>query len=957
VAAGGGFEYSVLGPAEALFDGVAFPVGGPRHRVLLAALLLRPNTVVSADRLADTLWAQPRPGAKGLLYSRVSEIRAAMRTAAGGPVAGLETHTAGYLLRVPADALDAWRFERLVEAGLSAARAGRPDEAVAHQREALALWRGPALADLAHRPEAAAEIARLDELRMRAVEARIDADLARGRHREVIAELVALVAEHPLNEQLWAQLMLARYRSDQPGDAVATFDTVRRQLAEQLGADPGEPLRRLHQQILRQDPALQPVPPSPQRPRPLSRSLTSFVGRDPELSTARRLLRTERLVTVTGVGGVGKSRLALEAASRTGVADPVWLVELAALAQPDLLGDTVGDVLGVPSHGIRPRADLIEEHLRDLDGLLLLDNCEHLVDAVAGFAVRILATCPGLRVLATSRERLGVTGEVLLPLTGLPLPGAEPDTPEAARESAAVRLFAERAGAVDPDFALTGETVAAVATICRELDGLPLAIELAAAHANAFTVTEMVTRLDDRFTLLARGSRTADPRHRTLQAVIDWSYRLLDADERRLLARLSVFAGRFDLAWAEQLAADLHPSARVAGLIAALVDKSLLLRESGRYRMLETLRAYGTERLAEQGELRSVRDRHATLVAAMADELGRGYLGGRRSRSVQLIDATMEQFRTAMEWTVADDDAGTALRIASNLTTYWHISGQYAVGRRWLRHALDAGGEPSAAVRARALSGLTGLASLQGDLTAATAAGEEAAELFRQVGDVRGYGLVLRRLATAEAIRGNLDRAETLLADVLDAAREAGWPWLLGWAYTQLGLVTSFRGDWDRTATLAAEAEKAVLDAGDPEVLAFAWLLSAEAARNLCGPAAGADRLCDALRLLDEVEMHWSITMGLHYASLVFADLGRPGRELVLLSAGHELRRRTGGVFFSVLAEHQEKRLDQLRATLDADAFAAGWEAGRVRPITQIVAEVCRELAPSENPHTGAKQT
>ncbi|MFG1604688.1 ATP-binding protein [Actinoplanes sp. NPDC049265] len=948
--AGGRFEYRVLGPVEALFSGVPFSVGGPRHRALLAALLLRANSVVSVDRLADTLWEQPRSGTKELLYGRISEIRLAMRKAGGGPAPELETHTGGYLLRVPDDALDARRFERLVESGLSATRSGRHDEAAEILREALGLWRGPALAELAHLPEAAAEIARLDESRMRAVEARIGADLARGRHREVIAELIPLVAEHPLNEHLWAQLILARYRSDQVGDALATFDSARRQLAEQLGTDPGEPLRRLHQQVLRQDPALDPAPAGPLRPRLPARALTSFVGRDPELARLRDLLRTGRLVTVTGIGGIGKTRVAVEAASRAGVdGGTVWLVELAALAQPDLLADAVGDVLGVPPHGTRPRAGLVEEYLRDRDGLLILDNCEHLVDAAAGFALRILAAAPGLRILATSRERLGVTGEILFPLTGLALPAAGPDRPEAAGASAAVRLFVERAGAVDPGFALTGETTAAVVTICRELDGLPLAIELAAAHANAFTVTEMASRLDDRFALLAQGSRTAEPRHRTLQAVIDWSYRLLDADERRLLARLSVFAGRFDLAWAEQLAADLHPSGRVAGLIAALVDKSLLLRESGRYRMLETVRAYGMERLAEQGELASVRDRHATLVAAMADQLGRGFLSSDRDRSVRLLDATMEQFRSAMEWTVANGDAGTALRIASRLTTYWHITGQYAVGRRWLRYALDAGGESSPAIRAWALGGLLLMTSLQGDLPAATAAGEAAAALFQHVGNRRGYGATLRGLATAEAFAGNLDRADALLAEALAVAREAAWPWLLGWVYAQLGLMQSFRGDWERTAELAAEAEKALVDADDPEVLAFTWLLSAEVARNLAGPTAGAERLCDALRLLDQVAMQWSITMGLHYASLVFADLDRPDRELVLLSAGSELRRRTGRAFFATMAEHQEKRLAHLRVLLSAEEFEAGWEAGRLRPVSRIIDEVCRELAPPEN--------
>nr|WP_221382669.1 BTAD domain-containing putative transcriptional regulator [Actinoplanes polyasparticus] len=940
----GQFDYRVLGPLETLHDGVAFSVGGPRHRALVVALLLRPNTIVAADRLAEALWEQPPPRWKELLYGRISEVRLAMRRAAGRPATELETHTAGYLLRVRPDALDAELFERLVTAGLSAARAERHSEAADRQRQALALWRGSALTELAHLSEAATEIARLDELRMRSIEARIDADLAVGRHHEVTPELVALVAEHPLNERLWEQLMLARYRAGQVGDALATFDAARHQLDEQLGVEPGAALRRLRQQILQQDPSLASRPPARRSSRSLPRPLTSFVGRDPELTALRNLLGAQRLVTVTGVGGAGKSRLAMEVAARAGAQDTtVWWCELAALTQPDLLADTIGDTLGVPSHSTRPRLDLIKEHLHGSDGLLILDNCEHLVNSVADFVNEVLAACPGLRVLATSRERLGVTGEVLLPLSGLSQPTVEVETPEAVGQGAAARLFVMRAQAADPAFALTDETAAAVATLCRGLDGLPLAIELAAAHANAFSVTEMAARLDDRFAFFGAVSRTVESRHRTLQAVIDWSFRLLDADERRFFARLSVFAGEFELTWAEQLNVDLFAGDRIAGLIAALVDKSLLLREAGRYRMLETLRAYGTERLADQNELDTARNRHAALMARLADELGAGYVGAGRRETVRLLGAAMEQFRAAMDWAVASDDAETALRIASALAIYWHITGRYAVGRRWLQQALNSEGEALPPVRAQALSGLVALTTVQADLTAASAAAEEAAAIFEQAGDVGGYRLVLRRLATAEAFAGNLERAEQLLVHLLTTAQDAE-PWLRGWALTQLGLVSAFRGDWVRTAQLAAEAEQLLFDVGDPEVLAYVWLLRAEVARQTVGPTAGVDWLCKALRLLDRESMRWSITIGLHYAALVYESLGRTGHELVLLSAGHELRRQTGGAFFSDLLQHQEERVAQLSQTLDAETFGVRWEAGRKRPVSEVIAEVCREL-------------
>ncbi|MDP9794741.1 putative ATPase/DNA-binding SARP family transcriptional activator [Catenuloplanes nepalensis] len=986
----GRFEYRVLGALEVWWDGAPVRVGGPRHRALLAALLARAGTVVSAAALAEMLWESPGPRATELVYVRVAELRRAMRGISGRAVTELETHDQGYLLRVPEDAIDRWRFERSVAEGLDAARRGDHQAAAGRQREALALWRGVAFADVADRSWVEAEAARLAELRIRAIEALGETDLAMGRDEDMIAGLVALVAEHPLNERFWEQLMRARFRAGRVGEAVATFGEARRELAERLGVEPGPELRKLHLTILNSDTAGTPATTGARRtgepapafeadraadtaptaePTPATgetrhtsetpaaaetrrsagtrgtadarrpakaRQLTSFVGRERELATVDRLLATHRLVTVTGVGGVGKTRLAAEIAARSPNA---WLVELAALEQPDLLPDVVGDALGLPSHRARPRADLITGHLRNVDGLLILDNCEHLMDAAAAFAATLLSACPGVRVLATSRERLAITGEALLPLHGLEVHDARK-----AGLAPAVRLFVERAAAVDPGFALTDETAAAIVASCRKLDGLPLAIELAAARMNAFAPDELAARLDDRFVLLDRGDRTAAPRHRTLHAVVDWSYRLLADDERRLFTLLSVFAGRFGLDWAEQLAADLFPPATTARLIAALVDKSLLLRESGRYRMLETLRAYGLEQLAAQKTLAAARDRHAALVAGLADTLWNERVGNARNRWMHLLDTTMEQFRAAMEWAVARDDAATAMRIAAALCTFWHSRGQYVVGRRWTTLALTAKGTAPPAVHARALSGLSLLTSMQGDLAVSRTTGQEAATIFKQINDLRGYGLALRRLATAEGFGGSIDRADALSAESHAVAVTADWPWLLGWTLTQQGLSASARGDWPRAAGLSAEAETHLRDAGDPEALAYARLLHAEAARNIDGPLAGADGLCQALRALAGERLLWGMSLALFYTALVYGDLDRPRQEVTLLAAGHELRRTTGGGFFFWLADLQQQRLAHLRKTLGDEEFDARWEFGRTRPVTGLVDEVCADL-------------
>ncbi|GAA3939236.1 hypothetical protein Aau02nite_48040 [Amorphoplanes auranticolor] len=933
-----GFGYGVLGPLEVRYADAPVPVGRPRHRALLAALLIRPNTVVSTGLLAQMLWEETPARATELLYGRIAELRRAMREVAGRPVPDLETHEGGYLLRVADGALDGQRFERLVEAGSRAAQAGDHRRAARLQREALALWRGPALAEVADLPGAEAEIARLQELRMRAVEARVDADLAEGRHHELIGELVALVAEHPLNERLWGQLMLARHRSGRLGEALATFDTARRELVERLGTEPGEHLQRLHLQLLRPD--LESTPDVPVPVGVLPRPLTTFVGRDSEVATVRRLLRTHRLVTVTGVGGAGKSRLAVEA----GAGRAAWLVELAAVTQPDLLADVVADALGVPPHGTRPRLDAVAEHLRDVDGLLILDNCEHLLDSTAGLAERMLAGCPRLRILATSRERLGVTGEALLPLPGLAMPEAGAATAESAGRSSAVRLFVERATATSPGFALTDRTATAVAAICRDLDGLPLAIELAAARANAFTSDELAARLGDRFHLL-RGSRTAEPRHRTLHAVMDWSYQLLNDDERRLFARLSVFSGRFELSWAEKLAADLHPPATTAAIVAALVDKSLLNQESGRYRMLETLRAYGTEQLAEHGDLDHARDRHAALVVAIADDPRQQLEGD--GTAAQLVGATIEQFRTAMDWSADRGDAQTAQRIAEALTLHRHEPGEHAVRRRSLQSTLHGGGDISPAVRARTLSGLTLLATHQGDLEAATAAGEEAAALFQEAGDMDRYAIVLRRLAFAEIFCGSLNRADALLIRAQPATANLK-PAVRAAVLAERALMALLLTDFDQAARLSDEVHEILRDPDDADLLTYTTLIRAEATRNLSGPAVGAECLRVALRRIDGAGWLWNTALGLQVASRFFDDLGLPRQEIVMLSAVHELLQRPGGALLRWAEGHNRKRFAWLRETLGAAQFEAlVWE-GRTRPVIDLLDEVYRQLSPPD---------
>ncbi|CUW31341.1 ATP-binding protein [Streptomyces reticuli] len=563
-------RFGILGPVEIhTDDGTPLDPGGPRPRALLTLLLLDAGRPVSVRRLLDGLYgAEPPAGAVAALQSQISRLRRRL-----APHTGIDAVPAGYTLAVDPDAVDAHRFARLAAEGRTALAAGDHPRAAALLRDALALWRGPALPDL---PDAHADRARLEELRRAAVPDRIEAELGSGRGPELVAELRALLRRHPLDERLYGQLMRALHAAGRPAEALAVYEEARRTLAGELGADPSPELSALHLHLLRDGAG------APARPR-LPAQLTRFVGREAELSRIDRALADSRLVTLTGPGGVGKTRLALEAArTRAGTPPDVCLVELAPLADGARIPYAVLAALGVRDGFRSPATDALDRLLAvlaDREVLVVLDNCEHLVDAAARTVALLLGACPGVRVLATSRESLGITGELLVPVPPLP-------------EEPAVRLLRDRARAVRPDF----DDHARVPEICRALDGLPLAIELAAARLRTLSVEELADRLHDRFRVLARGDRAKAPRHRTLRAVVEWSWELLDAEERDLASRLTVFAG----------GATLDAVAAVCGVpypedpLASLVEKSFLEVSDGRYRMLETIRTFAAESLTDR---------------------------------------------------------------------------------------------------------------------------------------------------------------------------------------------------------------------------------------------------------------------------------------------------------------------------------------------------------------------
>jgi predicted ATPase/DNA-binding SARP family transcriptional activator len=583
--------------------------------------------------------------------------------AAGGTGDRLQFGPAGYLQRADPDDVDVHRCERLAGEGRRSLAAGDHEGAARLLGEALELWRGPALADVIDAPFAGEQAARLEELRLAVLQDLVEARLARGEHHDLAAELPEIVAAHPLRERLRGQLMRALYGSGRKAEALLVFEDARRTLAEELGVDPSPELGDVHLAMLRAGPA-----PAEAVGGGVPAQFTTFVGRDGDLERVRALLGERRLVTLTGPGGVGKTRLAVEAAGRE--QDEVRFADLAAPADGTAVPQALINALGLREAGLVPSLsgplDPVERLIAGLAErrvLLVLDNCEHVVAEVAALTRRLLAACRDLRILVTSRERLGITGETLHPVPPLPLDGGG---------HPAARLFADRAAAVRPGFLVGDANADAVARICRALDGLPLAIELAAARLRSLTLEEVEARLDDRFRLLSRGDRSAAPRHRALRSVVGWSWDLLSRPEQALAARLTVFSG----------GASLHAAARVCGpsegeaveLLADLVDKSLVEAGGGRYRMLETVHAFCAERLADDGEREQVRAAHAAYFLELAQAAEPCLRGPDQLEWLARLDAERGNFHVALHWAAAADPA-LGLRLLAALSWQGQLRG------------------------------------------------------------------------------------------------------------------------------------------------------------------------------------------------------------------------------------------------------------------------------------------
>ena len=919
----GGTEFSVLGPVEAVRAGRAVPLGGRRQRWLLALLLVEPGRAISSDRLIDELWqGGAPPGAEGTLRVYLSRLRSALGENT------LFARPPGYALEIDAELVDARRFERLYREGRDALARGAAGLAADRLGAALALWHGRAFADVRDGGFVADEARRLDELRLAALEERIEADLALGRHASLVAELERLVAEEPLRERLWRQLVLALYHSQRQAEALAAYNRARTLLVESFGLDPSEELRALERAVLRQE--LAPASPAVERHN-LPAPLTSFVGREHELDDIAGLLRAHRIVTLTGVGGAGKTRLALEAATgQIGAwTGGVWLVDLTAHADPSTTASAVAGVLGVRERPEVSALDGLLQHLRDEELLVLLDNCEHLAGACGELVHEVLRASPSVRVLATSRIPLGAPGEVDYAVDPLPTPTDDLRGDEVA-QLASVRLFLDRARAVRRDFAPTATDVTTVARICRELDGLPLAIELAAARAKALSVDDIAGRLDDRFRFLRSWRSLAAPRQQTLRATIDWSYELLEASERELLAALSVFAGGFTLGSVAAICADAD-LARADELVGRLVESSLVVagarNGATRYRLLETIREYAAERLTSPGRRDELHRSHAEHFLELAQHARTEDPVGKRE-ALELLDRERDNMHAAMRWALA---AGSdlAVPLAAALWRYWLIRGHRRQGLDWLEQALALPAATPAPPRAVALAGAALLARLLGDLTRAGPLAHEGVALGREVGPPRALTVSLNVLTTIAAAGGDFDRARGHCDESVAVARAAGDVRLEALALFILAEGSLHGGRYADVRDVGGRALALARAAGDTEVIALALARLGIAAAHERRLDEASEHLTEAVEHARALGFPETAAWCCEGLALVAAELGDVVRAARLLGAAESLRRAGGGVVQPAEAAAREASLVAIHRALPEEQAQAALEAGR----------------------------
>ncbi|MFL5805417.1 MAG: ATP-binding protein [Roseiflexaceae bacterium] len=924
------------------------PLDSPRLQALLAHLLLQRDAPHARAHLAFQLWPDTTESqAHANLRTLLHRLRQALPDA--DRLLHIDAQTVQWRGDAP-DTLDVADFERSLAQAAAAEQVGDHGTARASFIEAVERYHGDLLPGW-YDDWVLLERERLRQAFLAGLEKLVVLLEQTNEYGAAIGYAQRLLRHDPLHEATYQHLMRLHTLSGDRASAVRVYRTCATVLERELGVEPSPATHESYERVRHME--AQPAAPASSptslaagdRRHNLPIALTSFIGRARERAEVQRLLAITRLLTLTGAGGCGKTRLALAVANElvADYPDGVWLVELGALADPTLVPQAVAAVLGVREELQRPLTSALIGVLQPRKLLLLLDNCEHLVEGCAQLATTLLGACPYLRILATSREALGVAGETtwLVPSLSLPQHQQLPRLVEL-MPSEAVELFVERAAAALPIFTLTPENAPDVVQVCQRLDGIPLAIELAAARVKVLPVTQIAARLDACFRLLTGGGRTAVPRHQSLRATIDWSYALLAELEQVVLRRLAAFAGGWTLEAAEVVCAGGEvASDDVLDLLAHLVDKSLVVVEpqasgAARYRLLETVRQYGWERLHEAGEATIIRRQHAHFFLSLAERTEPRLYGSEQVAWLDLLEQEHANLRAALDWLLEGDDPEAGLQLAVRLGRFWHVHCHLSEGRRWLDAALTRSSRPAAAVRAEALEWDALLAWEQADFVMAKAYYAECLTLYREMANQHGIAAGLRGLGMVASMQGASTEATALFEQSLALYRELGDQRGMGETLSRLALERLFQQDYAGARPLFEESLDVMRQQGDTRGSAFA-LGALGAVVMEMGDLAHARALYE-----ESLALYWKLG---DKRRLAFALFGlaiveeQPERAARLLAAGEALHEAIGSGMVPYVRIHYERRRGSLRAQLDAATFDAAWAAGRAMSLEQAIAE------------------
>ncbi|MHC6594289.1 BTAD domain-containing putative transcriptional regulator [Arthrobacter sp. C152] len=964
-----------LGPLEVTANGTQIALGARQQRKVLACLALRANSVVSPDTLIESIWPGNTPSKPGpQLQVYVANLRRVLDPGRpkGEPSQRLASRSTGYVLAVSDEELDLLRFRAQRAAGEIAVEDGDLQRGAECLRDAVGLFRGPAFPDLADVALFRPELEALEETRLNVYQDLFDVELALGRHELIVSEVQALLAQQKYRERLWACLILSLYRSDRQADALTACREARRVFTRELGIDPGPLLRELETSVLKQDASL--AAPSDNghhavhsRLDNLPAEITDFIGREAELGELCGFCssRGSRLVTVTGPGGTGKTRLALAAARKLlpREADGACWVDLAPLTQPHQVPTALAKSLGLeePGGAAEP-LEVVTRFLRQRHLLLVLDNFEHLEDAWPTVA-ELLTAAPDVRILVTSRSPIGLRAEQEYQLPPLALPPADfllP--PESLQEVPSVKLFLARARAARADITLTDRNAGTIARICQRLDGLPLAIELAAAQLRQSGEDQLLADLEVSLAAIPAAFRDLPDRQKTLTATIAWSHQLLGEEERDLFVQLGVFVG--DPAVAAVSGVYASPSSRNHGtaerLLAALARHSMLRLYadpvgSMRVSMLQPIKEFARNALALRDDAAVVRRRHAEYYLRLAEEVGPDLWGNQQAAAFRLLHADAPDLREALLWSAGPEGSvELALKLVGQLWHYWELTEMLAEPCQIAEQLLAIAEDVPPAVTAPALSGTATLCWRLGRNGRATQLHQRAFHAFNAAGNQQGAAWAMMCLAVQAAETGDVETAKELAAEAA-AQPQAGSRTQFG-AHVILERLAFYSGDYSRAHELARVSVRLARRLGDPWTLVIALVNQADGAQQAGDYEAAESLLLEALRSALELGAQGNLEGLLESLAGVYIEQGQAELAVRLLAACATYRVDRGHPLNASEHERVEAMTAKARKNVGPISFALSWARGKALTLRQAVHEALPDADTASLPEAGSPQ-